>query len=90
MIRLRVEGEEVIAAGRALPWLALTSVAFFGALLVLVGPGGPPAIGALFAGLLVVCNGLAAVRTRRSFAAVVRAGADELATRVAPADERDT
>ncbi len=83
-LRLRVEGDVAVVEARALPWLSLTSVAFFGALLVLVGPSGPRAIGALFAGLLVMFNGLATWRTRRVFASAVRAGADELAARVAP------
>ena len=61
VLRLRVEGDDVVVVGRALPWLALTSAAFFGALLALVGPGGPPLIGAFFVVLFVVVSGPAAV-----------------------------
>ena len=84
VLRLRVEGDAVVVVGRALPWLSLTSAAFFVALLALVGPHGPPAIAALFVGLLAAFNGLGAWRTRRVFAPPVWAGVDELAARVAP------
>lgn len=83
VLRLRAEGDAVAVTARALPWLSLTSAAFFGALLALVGPGGPPAIGAVFLAVLALFNGFAALRTRRSFAARAGAGVDELAQRLA-------
>lgn len=82
VLQLRVEGDDVVVRGRALPWLALTSAGFFGALLALVGPGGPPLIGVFFVVLFAVVNGLAALRTRQAFAPRAIACGDELAARL--------
>jgi hypothetical protein len=82
-LRLRVDGDAVVVTARALPWLSLTSAGFFGALLALVGPHGPRAIGALFLALLALFNAAAALRTRRRYGPIAAAGADELARRVA-------
>lgn len=83
VLRLRVEGDAVVVGCRAVPWLSLTSAAFFGALLALAVAGGAWSIGVLLVALLGLFNVVAAVRTRQVFTPIVRHGIDLLAERMA-------
>ncbi len=82
VVRLRVEGDSVVFTTRALPWLALTSAAFFASLLCLVAAGGPWSVGAAFVGLFAVCNALSAYRVRTYAAALATSVVDTVAGRL--------